>query len=328
MQVLVTGGAGYIGSHTVKALRAKGHDVWIYDNLVYGHKQAVPQDRLLVGNLAEIDRLDHFFVTHSIDAVIHFAAYASVGESVHNPSKYYLNNVHDTLGLLELLRKHHIHRVVFSSSCAVYGIPPKTPITEDMPKNPINPYGRTKLMIEQALDDYAQAYEWGYASLRYFNAAGASRDGEIGEDHRNEGHLIPLAILAAMGQKPPLQIFGTDYPTPDGTCIRDYIHVEDLALAHVMALEKIEAGTHLNLNLGMGKGYSVREVITTVEAVSGRQVPCVEAARRIGDPAELVADPTQAMQILGWQPRYTDLAEIIQTAWKWHSTHPHGFASQ
>lgn len=328
MQVLVTGGAGYIGSHTVKALRAKGHDVWIYDNLVYGHKQAVPQDRLIIGSLSEVDRLDHFFVTHSIDAVIHFAAYASVGESVHNPSKYYLNNVHDTLGLLELLRKHHIYRVVFSSSCAVYGIPPKTPITEDMPKNPINPYGRTKLMIEQALDDYAQAYEWGYACLRYFNAAGASGDGEIGEDHRNEGHLIPLAILAAMGQKPPLQIFGTDYPTPDGTCIRDYIHVEDLALAHVMALEKIESGTHLNLNLGMGKGYSVREVISTVEAVSGRQVPCVEATRRIGDPVELVADPTRAIQILGWQPRYTDLAEIIQTAWKWHSTHPYGFASK
>ncbi len=327
MQVLVTGGAGYIGSHTVKALRAKGHDVWIYDNLVYGHKQAVPQDRLIVGNLSEIDRLDHFLVTNTIDAVIHFAAYASVGESVSNPGKYYLNNVSDTIGLFELLRKHHIHRFVFSSSCAVYGVPQTIPITEETPKNPINPYGRTKLIIEQALDDYAHAYEWGYAALRYFNAAGASRDGEIGEDHRNEGHLIPLAILAAMGKKPPLQIFGTDYPTPDGTCVRDYIHVEDLATAHISALEKLEPGLHLNLNIGTGKGCSVREIITTVEAVSGKKVPFTESPRREGDPPFLVADPSLALHAIGWQARYTDIGEIIQTAWRWHSTHPNGFTS-
>ena len=325
MRILVIGGAGYIGSHAVRLFLARGHEVWVYDNLSEGHRAAVPADRLIVGDLKEAERLDHAILMNRIDAVVHFAALAYVGESVTMPAKYYQNNVANTLTLLEVLRRNQVKQIVFSSSCATYGIPAVTPMTEETPQNPINPYGRTKLIIEYALRDYAAAYGWGTACLRYFNASGASSDGSIGEDHKPETHLIPLAIQAAMGQRPPLEIFGTDYPTPDGTCIRDYIHVEDLAEAHLRALEVLKPGTNLAYNLGTGHGASVREVIAAVEAVSGKKVPYRESPRRAGDPPALVASAERGQHELGWKQRYTDLREIVATAWRWHSTHPHGY---
>jgi UDP-glucose-4-epimerase GalE len=326
MRVLVTGGAGYIGSHTVRMLLAHGHDVWVYDNLSMGHRAAVPAKRLIVGDLKEGDVLDHTLLIHRIEAVVHFAAYAFVGESVTNPAKYYQNNLVNTLNLLERMRRHGISRFVFSSTCAIYGVPERVPITEDAPTQPINPYGRTKLAVEWTLADFAAAYGWGYAALRYFNAAGASPDKMIGEDHDPETHLIPLAIQAALGRRSRLEVFGTDYGTPDGTCIRDYIHVDDLAEAHRLALEQLQMGKGLAYNLGIGNGYSVRDVIRAVEEVSGKSVPVHEGPRRPGDPAELVADASKARRELGWQPKYTDLRGIVETAWNWHRTHPQGFA--
>ncbi len=328
MRILVTGGAGYIGSHAARLFLARGHDVWVYDNLSMGHRAAVPAERLIVGDLSEAERLDNAVMMHGIEAVVHFAAFAYVGESVGQPAKYYRNNVGNTLTLLEVLRRQGVRRIVFSSTCATYGIPEQMPITEDTPQTPINPYGRTKLMVEMALRDYAAAYGWGVACLRYFNAAGASSDGVIGEDHTPETHLIPLAIQAAMGQRPALQIFGTDYPTPDGTCIRDYIHVEDLAEAHLLALQALEPGASLAYNLGTGHGASVREVLQAVEAVSGKKVPVQEAPRRAGDPPALVAAGEKAGRELGWKPRYTDLREIVATAWRWHQAHPNGYDDQ
>jgi UDP-glucose-4-epimerase GalE len=325
MRILVTGGAGYIGSHAVRLFLSRGHDVWVYDNLCYGHRKAVPEDRLIVGDLSDVHRLDHALMQYRIEAVVHFAAFAYVGESVKDPGKYYQNNLVNTLHLMECMRRNRVWRVVFSSTCATYGVPLRVPITEEESQKPINPYGKAKLGVEWALSDYAHAYHWGYAALRYFNASGASADGTIGEDHDPETHLIPLAFQAAMGQIPELQIFGTDYPTPDGTCIRDYVHVEDLAEAHLLALERLEPGIELKLNLGIGRGYSVREVIRTVEDVSGKRVPVREVARREGDPPELVAAPQRAQSILEWKPRYTDLRGIVETAWKWHRTHPRGY---
>jgi UDP-glucose-4-epimerase GalE len=325
MRILVTGGAGYIGSHAVKLFLARGHDVWVYDNLSMGHRQAVPSERLIVGDLSEKDRLDHAVVVHRIEAVVHFAAFAYVGESVKEPAKYYQNNVVNTLTLLDTLRRNKVDRIVFSSTCATYGIPEKVPITEEESQKPINPYGRTKLMIEHALTDYAYAYNWGIALLRYFNASGAAPDGTIGEDHTPETHLIPLAIQAALGQRQALQIFGTDYPTPDGTCIRDYIHVDDLADAHLLALEALAPGKQLRYNLGTGRGYSVREVVKTVEQVTGKKVPVVETVRREGDPPELVAGSSKVQRELAWKPRYAELRGIIETAWNWHSKHPNGY---
>jgi UDP-glucose 4-epimerase len=328
MRILVTGGAGYIGSHAVRLFLARGHDVWVYDNLSYGHRAAVPGDRLVVGDLAEIHRLDHALMQHRIEAVVHFAAFAFVGESVRDPGKYYQNNLINTLHLMECMRRNRVWRFVFSSTCATYGLPQRVPITEDEPQKPINPYGNGKLAVERALADYAAAYGWGCAALRYFNAAGASPDGGIGEDHDPETHLIPLAIQAALGQRAHLEIFGTDYPTPDGTCVRDYIHVDDLAEAHLLALEALEPGKELRLNLGIGRGYSVREVIRTVEEVTGRPIPVKEGPRRAGDPPELVASSAQAQRQLGWQPRYTELRPIIETAWNWHRKHPRGYPRQ
>src|SRR5438552_14285320 len=261
MRILVTGGAGYIGSHAVRLFLARGHDVWVYDNLSMGHRAAVPADRLIVADLNETQRLDHALLMNRIEAVVHFAAFAAVGESIKDPGKYYQNNLVNTLNLMECLRKNGVWRFVFSSTCATYGTPQTVPITEDEPQKPINPYGSSKLAVERALADYAHAYRWGYAALRYFNASGASADGAIGEDHDPETHLIPLAIFTAMGRRPRLEIFGTDYPTPDGTCVRDYIHVDDLAEAHLLALEALEPGKEMRLNLGIGRGYSVREVI-------------------------------------------------------------------
>ncbi len=325
MRILVTGGAGYIGSHAVRLFLARGLDVWVYDNLSTGHRKAVPADRLIVGDLTELHRLDQVLLERRIEAVVHFAASAYVGESVREPAKYYQNNLVNTLNLMECLRRHGIWRFVFSSTCATYGIPERAPITESEPQAPINPYGATKLAIERALTDYSAAYGWGYAALRYFNAAGASPDGSIGEDHENETHLIPLVLLTALGRRPHVEVFGTDYPTADGTCIRDYVHVDDLAEAHLLALERLEAGKGLCYNLGTGRGYSVKEVIQTAEAVSGKPIPTVIGPRRAGDPAELVAASDKINRELGWRPRYQELRPIIETAWDWHRNHPRGY---
>jgi UDP-glucose-4-epimerase GalE len=325
MRILIIGGAGYIGSHAVRLFLERGHDVWIYDNLRAGHRAAVPAERLIVGDLKETDRLDQALVARQIEAVIHYAADCYVGESVTQPAKYYQNNVVNTLNLLECLRRHGVQRFVFSSTCATYGIPDVVPITEETPQRPINPYGRTKLAIEFALGDYAHAYGWGIAALRYFNAAGAHPDGSIGEDHSPETHLIPLVIQAALGKRPHIEVFGTDYPTPDGTCIRDYIHVDDLADAHLRALEQLKSGQQMHYNLGTGRGYSVREVIRTVEEVTGKPVPVKEGPRREGDPPALVAAADKVHRELGWTPRYAELRPIVETAWNWHRSHPRGY---
>lgn len=326
MRILVTGGAGYIGSHTVRLLAARGHQVTVYDNLAMGHRQAVPPDSLIIGDLKDLDHLDHVLLIHRIEAVVHFAAHAFVGESVTNPAKYYQNNLVNTLNLMERMRRHDIARMVFSSTCATFGTPDKLPIVEDMPQRPINPYGWSKLLVEQALTDYAAAYGLGFSALRYFNASGASPAGDIGEDHEPETHLIPLVLQTILKQRTHIEIFGTDYPTPDGSCIRDYVHVDDLAEAHILALEKLQPGAALKYNVGIGKGYSVREVIQTAEKITGGKVSIKEGLRRAGDPAELVASPAKIMKELGWRPKYLELEPIIETAWRWHSTHPKGFA--
>jgi UDP-glucose 4-epimerase len=325
MRILILGGAGYIGSHAVRLFLERGHDVSVYDNLSAGHRAAVPAERLLVGDLKETDRLDQALVERRIEAVVHFAAHCYVGESVTAPAKYYLNNVVTTLNLLERLRRHGIERFVFSSTAATYGMPERMPIAEETPQLPINPYGRTKLIVEWALRDYAAAYGWGFAALRYFNAAGARADGSIGEDHSPETHLIPLVIQAAQGLRPHIEVFGTDYPTPDGTCIRDYIHVDDLAEAHLLALEKLQPRQQMHYNLGIGRGYSVREVILAVEEVTGKRVPIKEGPRRPGDPPVLVASSDKIRRELGWAPRYADLRAIVESAWNWHRAHPRGY---
>jgi len=327
MRILVTGGAGYIGSHTVKRLLTHGHDVTVYDNLSMGHRQAVPAESLVVGDLKDVDHLDHVFVVKRIEAVIHFAASAYVGESVTNPAKYYQNNLLNSLNLLERVRRHSVNRFVFSSTCATYGVPDAVPITEAEKQKPINPYGNTKLAFETMLADYAPAYGIGYAALRYFNASGAAADGSIGEDHDPETHLIPLVLQVALGQRKHIEIFGTDYPTPDGTCVRDYIHVDDLAEAHRLALERLTPGVGLRYNVGIGTGYSVREVIRTAEAVTGKSIAVKEGPRRAGDPPALVAASDKIRAELGWQPRYTELRPIVETAWAWHKAHPKGYAT-
>jgi UDP-glucose 4-epimerase len=325
MRILVTGGAGYIGSHAVRLFLARGHDVWVYDNLSMGHRAAVPAERLIAADLCETQRLDHALMLHRIEAVVHFAAFAFVGESVTNPAKYYQNNLVNTLNLLDALRRHKIGRIVFSSTCATYGVPEILPITEDEKQKPINPYGNTKLAVEHALADYAAAYGWGFAALRYFNAAGAAADGSIGEDHDPETHLIPLVLQTALGQRPAIEVFGVDYPTPDGTCVRDYIHVDDLADAHLLALESLAPGKQLRYNLGTGRGYSVREVIGAAEEVTGKKVPVIVGPRRAGDPPVLVAASEKVQRELGWRPRYTDLGSVVESAWKWHRAHPKGY---
>ena len=325
MNILVTGGAGYIGSHTVRALLARGHEVVVLDNLAFGHRQAVPADRLVVGDLNDATLVNRLLAERRIEAVVHFAAFAYVGESVTDPAKYYANNFLNSLTLLDACRQQGVQKFVFSSTCATYGTPTKVPIDENEKQLPINPYGNTKLAFERALADYAGAYPFGYCALRYFNAAGASPDGTIGEDHDPETHLIPLVFQAAMGQRSHLEIFGTDYPTPDGTCIRDYIHVDDLAEAHILALDRLAPGVRLKFNVGLGRGFSVREVIRTAEEVSGLKVPVKESPRRPGDPAELVANADKIRRELGWVPKYADLRSIVTTAWNWHRTHPDGY---
>lgn len=328
MRVLVIGGAGYIGSHTVRLLNETEHEVWVYDNLSMGHRASVRAEQLIVGELSDSVRLESVLREKGIEAVMHFAALTSVGESVVDPAKYYQNNVIATLGLFESMRRCGVNRFVFSSTTATYGQPERIPIVESTPQLPINPYGFTKLVIERALRDYAQAYGFAGASLRYFNAAGACADGTIGESHEPEGHLIPLVLQVALGQRASIQIFGDDYPTPDGTCIRDYIHVDDLATAHLAALERLRNGQVLEVNLGTGAGNSVLEVIEACRKASGREIPVVIGPRREGDSEKLVADSTLAKQLLDWEPRYTSIQAIVQTAWRWHSTHPNGYADR
>jgi UDP-arabinose 4-epimerase len=315
MNILVTGGAGYIGSHACKALAKAGYTPIAFDNLVYGHKWAVKWGPLEIGDIADRKRLDAVIEQYQPEAVMHFAAYAYVGESVENPGKYYRNNVSGTLTLIEAMRDHGIDKLIFSSTCATYGIPEQVPITEDHPQKPINPYGMSKLMIEQILQDFDHAHGLRSISLRYFNAAGADPDGEIGESHDPETHLIPLVLDAAAGIRPVITVFGDDYDTPDGTCIRDYIHVSDLADAHLLALQALESGAGtIAYNLGNGIGFSVREVIQAVERVTRRAVPFEIGPRREGDPSHLVGDAGLAQRELGWRPFQYDLERIVSTA--------------
>ena len=325
MRILVTGGAGYVGSHATRLLARAGHDVWVYDSLELGHRGAVPQGTLVVGDLADRARLTNLLREARIEAVMHFAAFSLVGESVTDPAKYLQNNVAGSLSLLESMRAADVCQIVFSSTTATYGEPEHVPITEDEPQRPINPYGYSKLVVEQALAEYARAYGFGYAALRYFNAAGASPDGDIGEDHQPESHLIPLVLQVALGQRQYISVFGDDYPTPDGTCIRDYVHVDDLGTAHLAALDRLQPGTAIKVNLGTGRGHSVQEVIDACRAVTGHAIPAVMASRRPGDPPLLVADASRARRELDWTPRYADLRTIVETAWRWHSSHPCGY---
>lgn len=325
MRVLVIGGAGYIGSHTVRLLNQTEHEVWVYDNLSMGHRASVPAEQLIVGELADTKLLEQTLRDKNIDAVMHFAAFTEVGESMLAPAKYYQNNVIATLGLFESMRQLGVHRFVFSSTTATYGQPERIPIAEDTPQIPINPYGFTKLVVERALKDYARAYGFAGAALRYFNAAGAASDGSIGEDHKPESHLIPLVLQVALGQRERIHVFGDDYPTPDGTCIRDYVHVEDLAAAHLAALERLGEGKVIEVNLGSGVGYSVMQVINACRKVSGHSIPVVNSPRRAGDPAKLIADSALAKKLLDWQPKYTTIEQIVETAWNWHRSHPNGY---
>ncbi|MGH7135651.1 MAG: UDP-glucose 4-epimerase GalE, partial [Pirellulales bacterium] len=307
MRILVTGGAGYVGSHAVRYLDLAGHEVWVYDNLSLGHRSAVPAGRLIEGHLHDRAKLSAVLREQSIEAVLHFAAYALVGESVSDPAQYYHNNIGGSLSLLDAMRDAGVAKIVFSSTTATYGTPEKSPIGEDEPQRPINPYGFTKLAIERALDDYARAYGFAYAALRYFNAAGANPRGDLGEDHSPESHLIPIVLEVALGQRERITVFGDDYPTPDGTCIRDYIHVDDLASAHALALARLTPGAGLKLNLGTGEGHSVREVIDACRRVTGRSIPLEIGPRRPGDPPELVADARRARSMLDWSPKYVEL---------------------
>lgn len=318
--VLLCGGAGYVGSHMAKWLVAKGFHVTVLDNLSTGHREAARWGSLAEVDLLDGDAVEEVFRTHRFDAVMHFCARSLVGESVAKPYDYYLNNVSGTLNLLQAMQRNGVNRLVFSSTAAVYGHPVSPLIDEDHPKSPINPYGMSKLMVEYILADAAKAYGLRSVSLRYFNAAGASETAEIGEAHQPETHLIPNVLKAVLGQGPGLKVFGDDYPTPDGTCVRDYVHVEDLAQAHELALGYMETheGAHA-FNLGSGQGFSVREVMAAAEQVTGRRVPYEMAPRRAGDPAVLVASSARARRELGWKPKYNDLSSIIESAWRWHA---------
>ena len=320
--VLVTGGAGYIGAHACKAIAQAGYLPVVYDNLVYGHRRAVQWGPLEGGDIGDGQRLEAVLQKYRPEAVMHFAAYAYVGESVEDPAKYYHNNVAGTLSLLNAMKAAGIGKIIFSSTCATYGMPQHIPIAEDHPQAPINPYGRSKLMIEWILKDFARAYNLKFVSLRYFNAAGADPDGEIGEDHTPETHLIPLVLDTAMGRREQLEIFGSDYDTPDGTCIRDYIHVTDLADAHLLALDYLNKGGESDVfNLGNGNGFSVREVISSARKMTGLNIPCVESRRRPGDPPTLIGSSDKIKKTLSWRPTYHALDTIVETAWQWHQRH-------
>ena len=320
--ILVTGGAGYIGSHTVKALQKKGYRVVVLDNLMYGHREIVEdvlKAKLIVGDINDRFLLEKIFETHPIEAVIHFAAYAYVGESVKSPAKYYWNNVTGTLNLLKAMMAASVKNIIFSSTCATYGVPTRVPIQESDPQNPINPYGTSKLMVEKMLGDFDRAYGLKSVIFRYFNAAGADPSGLLGEDHIPETHLIPLVLMTALNKRDSVSIFGTDYPTEDGSCIRDYIHVSDLAQAHVLGLEYILQESQSEIfNLGNGSGFSVKQIIETARRVTGRKITAIECDRRPGDPPVLVGSGEKAKKVLGWQPQYPDISSILTHAWNWH----------
>ncbi len=325
MKVLVCGGAGYIGSNMTAMLEHQGHEPVVFDNLSKGHRSAVAQAEIVKGDLADYELLVGTLKRYGIEAVMHFAASIEVGESVAMPLKYYHNNFCNAQNLLSAMETAGVEKFVFSSTAAVYGIPETVPITEDSPKDPINPYGHGKLAVEAMCHYQSGTGRLRYAALRYFNACGADADGLRGEDHRPESHLIPLAIQAAMGKRSNIKIFGTDYDTPDGTCIRDYIHIDDLCRAHLLALERLDHQSEQTYNLGNGKGYSVRQVIETVRSVSGKDFAVIETDRRPGDPAVLTSDASKAMNELGWKPEKPDLELMVATAWRWHSEHPDGY---
>lgn len=330
MNVLVVGGAGYIGSHCVRQLVAAGHRPIVLDNLVYGHRAAVgPDVKIYDGSLGDETLVGRILREEQIEVVMHFAAFCYVGESVTDPLKYYFNNVVATLHLLRAMLDAGVKKFVFSSTCATFGIPASLPIHEELPQAPINPYGQTKLDIEHALKALAQAHGLSFAAFRYFNAAGAAEDGSIGEDHDPETHLIPVAIDVAVGKRPHLQLFGTDYPTPDGTCLRDYVHVDDLSRAHIAVFDQLATpGQQLFYNLGTGTPTSNRAVIRAVEKVTGKKVKVVESPRRAGDPPALFADSKKAQAALGWKVKFPEIESIVATAWKWHSTHPDGYSDR
>jgi len=326
--ILVVGGAGYIGSHICKHLHAAGYTPVVLDNLDRGHRRAVQWGPFVHGNMDDIEVLHDVFARYPIAAVMHFAAFAYVGESVQDPGLYYRNNVAAPIVLLQQMARHGLDRFIFSSTCAIYGEPVKVPMDEDHPIRPINPYGRGKFMVEQVLNDFRAGHGIESICLRYFNAAGADPEGMIGEDHRPETHLIPLALEVALGKREALTIYGDNYPTADGTCIRDYIHIEDLARAHLLALEKMKAGDARSqaYNLGNGDGYSVKEVLDTARRVTGQRIPARIGPPRPGDPAQLIGSGELARRELGWEPQYPDLTSIVETAWNWHKNNPNGFA--
>jgi len=325
MRILLTGGAGYVGSACLRDLLKHGHEPFAFDNLCEGHAQSVPQDRLIIGDIADTAALESALRKTNAEAVMHFAAATSVGESVENPAYHYRNNIAGTLSLLNAMRNVGVDRMLFSSTCATYGDNPKTPMAEDAPQVPCSPYARTKLAVEWMIRDFSHAYGLGFTLLRYFNAAGADPDGAHGEDHRPETHLIPICLQVALGQRDTLTLFGDDYPTPDGTCIRDYIHTDDLAQAHRLAIEATTPETHEVFNIGTGNGASVKEVIDACREVTGHPIPVELASRRPGDAPALVADPTKLKTKLGWTPEHPEIGAIIETAWRWHSEHPEGY---
>jgi UDP-glucose 4-epimerase len=317
--ILIVGGAGYIGSHVNKLLNKLGYKTVVFDNLVTGYEEFVKWGELFKGDLSDINQIRACFDKYQIDSVMNFSGYINVGESVLKPDKYYFNNVSNTLNLLNVMREYSVNSFIFSSTAAIFGMPIEIPISEVHPKDPINPYGKTKLMMEMILKDYDEAYGLKYVNLRYFNAAGADFDCEVGENHQPESHLIPLAIYAALGKRDDLKIYGTDYDTKDGTCVRDYIHVNDLAMAHVKALEYIKETRESNaFNLGNGQGFSVREIVDTVKKVSGKDFKVLEVDRRAGDPSVLIASSEKARQVLQWQPENEDIETIVESAYKWH----------
>lgn len=327
MAVLVTGGLGYVGSHSVKQLVERGEEVIVLDNLLFGHREAACGSQVVIGDIGDRDLLRNLFSNNKIDAVMHFAALADVPESVADPRKYYDVNISKSLAMLDVMLEHDVKMMIFSSSAATFGEPKVVPIPEDHPKDPTNPYGRSKLMLEEILREYEHAYGLRAISLRYFNASGADPSGEIGEDHTPEHHLVPIVLQVALGQREKVNVYGTDWPTRDGTCVRDYVHVTDLAQAHLRGLDALRKGhATAEYNLGNGSGYTVMEVIRTVEEVTERKINSVSAERRPGDPAVLVASSEKIVRDLGWDPQFPELRTIIETAWKWHSTHPYGYS--
>ena len=327
MKILVTGGAGFVGSACLRHLLKNGHDAIAYDNLVQGHKESVPEDRLIVGDINDHEAIKQALHQTNADAVMHFAAATCVGESVEDPAYHYGNNIAGTLSLLNAMREVGVKKMLFSSTCATYGMNPKVPMNEESEQEPFSPYARTKLTVEWMIRDFAHAYGLGFTLLRYFNASGADEDGNYGEDHDPENHLIPLVLEVPLGKRDKILFFGEDYPTPDGTCLRDYVHTADLAQAHLLAIEAIEDGTAEVYNIGTGNGQSVKEIHAACEKVTGQKIPFEVVDRRPGDPPALVADPTKLKSKLGWKPQYTNIEDTVATAWKWHQAHPNGYGS-